>query len=54
MPPQQRMHDGLARPADYYNSSREWVRPPAGESMVAQEWTRPCSMLAYGHRGWAI
>jgi len=45
----------VARPANYGIPffAREWTRPPLGESMLAQEWTRRTdSMLACCHRGW--
>jgi len=35
------MYNGLVCLADYYIFAREWTRPPAGESMLAQKWTCP-------------
>jgi len=59
MPSQQRLYNGLARPADYSIFARELTCPPvgeclpAGESMFAQGWTCPHGQRAgYGHRGW--
>jgi len=39
MPPQQHLYYGLARPADCSIFARDL--PPAGESMLVQEWTCP-------------
>ena len=66
MPPQQRLYNGLTRPADYSIFVCEWTCLLAGKSMLAQEWTcqhgqRAAIMvtavavgaLAYGQCSWA-
>jgi len=40
MPPQQHIYNGLVRPANYFIFAWEWTRPPADESMLAQECNR--------------
>ena len=38
-PPQQHLYNGLAISAYYDIFAREWTRPPAGKTILAQEWT---------------
>jgi len=50
MPQQHYLYYELGRSVDYCIDAREWTRPPAGEYMLAHEWTHP---HGYGlrHRG---